>query len=172
MLHKKLFQGGIIMKSMIFLFFLLLVFGCNSDTPVQNNSDISTSFTLSNTSGVSETIFHSGESFDMHFVLHNFSGTDLIYNYTGYEVMFQMEQEDSIIASSIDGLGFYLNIMSGKVKDGESFTSNWRAPNTVTQDPKIILPVGTYKARVLHKNFFNNYQVPATKEILFSIVPP
>ena len=160
------------MKSIMFIVFLLLVFGCNSNQPVQNNSDISTSFTLSDTNGVSGTIFHSGESFDMHFVLHNFSGTEHTYTFTGYKVMFQIEQADSIIASSIDGYMFAQVLLSGKVKNGESFTSTWRAPNTVTQDPKIILPVGTYKARVLHKNFFNNYQVPATKEILFSIVPP
>ena len=157
-------------KIYFFLFVLLLLISCNNEDSGLMFNGIDTQFKLYDSNGVEKTIFKSGDDFEMRFLLVNLSGRDLSYHYTGIPVTFEIYQNDSIVATSVDGLTFAQVILGGALKNGESFKANWMAPNSPARDPKLILPVGNYKAFVKHYGFFDNSKLKESSPVEFEII--
>jgi hypothetical protein len=159
-------------KMKIQYFFLITLIGfiaCNDDNSSVMVTDISTQFKLYDTNGVEKTVFKSGEDFEMKFILFNLSGEDLTYHYTGVPVYFEIYQNDSIVATSYDGLSFPQVVLEDKVVSGKTFTSNWIAPNSIARNPKLALTSGNYKAIIKHFVFFDKFQIRESLPIEFLI---
>ncbi|MCZ2269009.1 MAG: hypothetical protein LC124_09175 [Ignavibacteriales bacterium] len=155
------------------IYFLLLagifLIACNEDNSSVGVYDVNTQFKLYDSNGVEKTTFKSGDDFEMRFSLVNLSGRDLSYHYTGIPVFFEIHQNDSIIATSVDGLSFAQVVLGGEVKNGAIFRDNWIAPNSLARDPKLILPAGNYKAFVKHYGFFDRVKLKDSKPVEFVI---
>ena len=154
-------------------FFLIVVIGftaCNDDNSSVGVNGVNTQFKLYDSNGVEKTAFKSGDDFEMRFLLVNLSGRDLSYHYTGIPVFFEIHQNDSIIATSVDGLSFPQVILGDEVKNGGIFRDNWIAPNSSARDPKLILPTGNYKAFVKHYGFFDNVKIKESSPVEFVII--
>jgi hypothetical protein len=155
------------------IYFLLLagifLIACNEDNSSVGVNGVNTQFKLYDSNGVEKTTFKSGDDFEMRFSLVNLSGRDLSYHYTGIPVFFEIHQNDSIIATSVDGLSFPQVILGDEVKNGETFSDNWVAPNSSARDPKLILPAGNYKAYIKHYGFFDNVKLKESSPVEFMI---
>lgn len=147
----------------------IFLIACNEDNSIVGVNGVNTQFKLYDSNGVEKTTFKSGDDFEMRFLLVNLSGRDLSYHYTGIPVTFEIHQNDSIIATSVDELTFAQVILSSSVKNGGFYKSNWLAPNSPARDPKLILPVGNYKAFVKHYGFFDNSKLKESNPIAFVI---
>ena len=155
------------------IYFLLLagifLIACNEDNSSVGVNGVNTQFKLYDSDGVEKTTFKSGDDFEMRFSLVNLSGRDLSYHYTGIPVFFEIHQNDSIIATSVDGLLFPQAVLGGEVKNGEIFMNNWMAPNSIERDPRLILSAGNYKALIKHYGFFDNVKLKENNPIDFEI---
>ena len=155
------------------IYFLLLagifLIACNEDNSSVEINGFNTQFKLYDSNGVEKATFKSGDDFEMRFSLVNLSGRDVSYHYTGLPVFFEIHQNDSIIATSVDGFSFIQVIIGDEVKNGDMFKANWIAPNTTARDPKIILPAGNYKAFVKHYCFFDNVKIKESSPVEFVI---
>ena len=155
------------------IYFLLLagifLIACNEDNSSVGVNGVNTQFKLYDSNGVEKTAFKSGDDFEMRFSLVNLSGRDLSYHYTGIPVFFEIHQNDSIIATSVDGLTFAQVILGAEVKNGGIFRDNWIAPNSSARDPKLILPAGNYKAFVKHYGFFDSVKLKESNPVEFVI---
>jgi hypothetical protein len=159
------------MKIIYFLLLaLIFLVACNEDNSSVGVNGVTTKFKLYDTNGVEKTTFKSGDDFEMRFLLVNLTGRDLSYHYTGIPVTFEIYQNDSIVATSVDGLTFAQVILGDALKNGESFNANWMAPNSPARDPKLILPVGHYKAFVKHYGFFDNSKLKESSPVEFEII--
>jgi hypothetical protein len=153
-------------------FFLIVVIGftaCNDDNSSVGVNGVNTQFKLYDSNGDEKTIFKSGDDFEMRFLLANLSGRDLSYHYTGTPVFFEIHQNDSIIATSVDGLSFPQVILGDELKNGRIFRDKWIAPNSSARNPKLILPAGNYKAFVKHYGFFDNVKIKESSAVEFVI---
>lgn len=158
------------MKIIYYLFLAgIFLIACNEDNSSVGVIGVSTKFKLYDINGVEKTNFQSGDDFEMRFLLVNLSGKDLSYHYTGIPVFFEIHQNDSIIATSVDGLTFAQVILGGEVKNSGVFRNNWIAPNSSARDPKLILPAGNYKAVVKHYGFFDNVKIRESSPVEFVI---
>jgi len=130
-------------------------------------------FTLADTLDNQSTVFHSGESFQMHFsVINSLPDTLVFIRYdSGPVVQFMIMQEDSVIASSVDGLCFIhlCIVFEGYFLPGDTIRAEWLAPTTLQQSPKIFLAPGVYKARVISP-LFDLEEIPAPEDIPFSVI--
>lgn len=158
------------MKKIYFLFLaVIFLIACNEDHSSVGVNGVNTQFKLLDSNGVEKTIFKSGDDFEMRFLLVNLSGSDLSYHYTGIPVFFEIHQNDSIVATSVDGLTFAQVVLGGAVKSGEFYKANWLASNSPAGDPKLILPAGNYKAFVKHYGFFDNIKLKESSPVEFVI---
>ncbi|MBK9098404.1 MAG: hypothetical protein IPM14_09900 [bacterium] len=158
------------MKIIYFLLFAgIFLIACNEDNSSVGINGVNTQFKLYDSNGVEKTTFKSGDDFEMRFSLVNLSGRDLSYHYTGIPVFFEIHQNDSIIATSVDGLSFPQVILGDEVKNGGIFRDYWIAPNSSARDPKLILPAGNYKAFVKNYCFFDNVKIKETSPVEFVI---
>jgi hypothetical protein len=150
-----------------FLLFVLLLSACFK--PIDGT--LTPEFTLSDTLGNPATEFYSGESFRMHFSIINILRDTLVF--TRYDggplVRFMIMQEDSVIATSMDGLDFYLPVFDDYFPPGDTIRAEWLAPTTPQQSPKVVLTPGVYKARVISW-IFNLEEIPAPEDIPFSVI--
>jgi len=166
---KKLKENEMI-KKYFFFFVLIPLIGCNDEDSSVMFNGINTQFKLYDTNGVEKTIFSSGDDFEIRFFIANLSGRDLSYHYTGIPVTFEIQQNDSIVATSVDGLAFPQVILGDEVKNGETYKASWIAPNSPAREPKISLPVGNYKALVKHYGFFDKFHIKESTPIEFLII--
>jgi hypothetical protein len=156
-------------KIYFFLFILIPLISCNEEDSSLMFNGVYTQIKLYDTNGVEKTIFKSGEDFEMRFFVTNQSGMDLSYHYTGIPVTFEIHQNDSVVATSVDGLTFAQVILGSSVKNGETYIANWLAPNSSARDPKISLKAGNYKAFVKHYGFFDKFQIKETSPTEFTV---
>jgi hypothetical protein len=128
-------------------------------------------FTLADTLDNQSTVFHSGESFQIHFsVINSLPDTLVFTRYDGGPlVRFMIMQEDSVIASSVDGWGFVEPVFEDYFPPGDTIRAEWQAPTTPQQSPKVVLTPGVYKARVISW-IFNLEEIPAPEDIPFSVI--
>ncbi len=136
-----------------------------------NDGTLTPEFALSDTLGNPTTEFYSGESFRIHFSVVNTLRDTLTYTRydTGPVVRFMIMQEDSVIATSVDGLGFHLPVFEDYFLPGDTIKAEWLAPTTPWQDPKCILESGIYKASVISP-IFDHEKIRSVSDIQFSII--
>lgn len=150
-----------------FLLFVLLLSACFE--PIDGT--LTPEFTLSDTLGNPATEFYSGESFLMHFSIINILRDTLVF--TRYDggplIRFMIMQEDSVIATSMDGLGFHEPVFDDYFPPGDTIRAEWLAPTTPQQSPKVVLTPGEYKARVISW-IFDLEEIPAPEDMPFSVI--
>ena len=158
---------------LIFTFFILLLI---NSCIVENDSisyPINVSFTLSDSTGMDKYVFQTNEEFIVNFKIENNSENELNYYSALPVVYFQIVQEDSVICSSCDKMGFPGVMVNGKIKSGDVFEIKWFGPNSDGRKNSadlIVLQPGHYQIEVFHKSFFSEYKLPNTKAINFDVV--
>jgi hypothetical protein len=127
-------------------------------------------FTLTDTLGISDRYFNSGELFNLDFILVNTSPDTMFYTKydSGPDVRFEIILDDSVVASSMDGYGAYQMVEDAFLAPNDTMSGHWLAPTTPEQDPKITLASGLYKATVSYPDF-DGPEVNPVDEILFLI---
>ena len=95
-----------------------------------------------------------GDDFNLNFTITNNTGRDLTFHHSGPPVIFRLETDDSLVASSTDGLVWAAVILEGTLAHGESYSTTWRAPNTPWSGKHIIPRPGQYRATVRAGCFF------------------
>jgi hypothetical protein len=164
-------RGEIDMKfNKIILLLAFCLIACNQSTS-PDTIVLDASFALTDTLGQSKSQFHEGENFYLTFNLVNTSKDTLTY-YQGNSsppILFQILQDDSVCASSIDGYVFILVVGQGKFAPSQNLNSEWKAPTTPAQIPKVTLQPGNYKAMVFHPNF-DQAEVNEIPPISFEVV--
>jgi hypothetical protein len=155
----------------IFGLIAICINGCNQSTS-PSDKPLTTTFTLTDTSGQTVSQFHSGEEFKLAFTVTNTTKDTLTFyrGSTAPAVIFQIMKNDSVIASSVDGYAFLAVVLGGYVAPGQSLQGEWKAPNTPAQNPKVLLNPGSYQAKVLFPNF-NQAKVNPVSSITFSVSP-
>ncbi len=154
----------------LILFVIIGLTSCSNENSVGVINGISTNFKLLNANGKESTSFKSDENFQMKFSVTNLSGNMLSYHYTGVPVIFGIVQNDSVVATSVDGLTFAQVVLGGSIKNGDTYRINWTAPYSPGRQSKFILSPGKYEAVVIHKRFFDNYQLKSTEPIEFTVI--
>ena len=151
----------------IIILFCLTITACF--TPFDKT--LAPEFTLTDTLDNQSTVFHSGESFQMNFsVVNSLPDTLIFIRYdTGPIVRFMIMQNDSVIATSVDGLGFPQPVFEDHFPPGDTIRAEWLAPTTLQQSPKVVLAPGRYKARV-YSWFFDLEEISAPEDIVFSVI--
>jgi len=126
----------------------LILSGCEI-FDIQQNRDMNTSFTLTDTLGQTADIFHSGEDFILTANLINTLDDTVFYDIrnSGPLVFFTLLQGDSVVASSSDGMGSHCVIIPSYSAPGDTQSVSWTAPTTLTQVPSVTLEPGFYTAR-------------------------
>ena len=84
-------------------------------------------------------------------------------------VIFEILKDDSVISSSVDGYSFVQVLLGGHLTPKDTLKDQWQAPNTLYQNPKVILTPGLYQARVLFPAF-GQTATSSHLDIAFSIV--
>lgn len=87
----------------------------------------------------------------------------------GPVVRFMIMWEDSVIATSIDGLGFRLPVFEDYFLPGDTMKAEWLAPTTPWQDPKYILEPGVYMACIISQ-IFDHEKIRSVSDIKFSVI--
>ena len=160
------------MKYILSIFILFTVQSCifNSNPFPEN---VQVTFTLSDTADTEKYVFNEGEEFVAHFKLENRSGEKLNYYTSMPIIVYEVLQGKSVIARSTDFMSYIAVMISGKINDGESFEDSWKGPNSrgrIDEGKSVVLKPGRYAVKVLHKSFFNEYQMPETKALVFDVI--
>ena len=123
----------------IIIFALALVFinACNQGTS-PSEEGLNAVFTLTDTTGRTASSFHANEEFLLSFELVNTTRDTLFFYLSSSEppVIFRIDQDINIIASSTDGYVFLMMASKGYIAPNESLKGKWRAPTTLYQNPK------------------------------------
>jgi hypothetical protein len=163
----------------LLIFFGILVSILISCNDINNSNDsfikenIYASFSITDTNGVEKNKFLQGEDFILKFQVKNESGKDLHYTYSYPIIVFEIFNEDTVVASSTDFTAYIHPVEKSVVKNNSSFLDEWKGPNTlgrILENQKIILDVGIYKAKVYHGVFFDEYHIPPINDIEFEII--
>jgi hypothetical protein len=159
------------MKSIKFSILLTFcVIACNQITSPDDNK-LNASFIMTDTLGQSVSQLYSGESFYLSFYLTN-TGKETLTYYSGSSappIIFRITKDDSIAASSIDGYDFTMVVSEGRLEPDRKLDSNWKAPTTPAQSPKVILQPGKYMALVFYPNF-NEAKINKILPISFEVI--
>ena len=148
----------------------ILFAGCDIlKTKSSDNAGLTADFSLSDTTGHASTVFRSGEQFLMSFSVVNTTNDTLTYHYSEPPVVFSILKNRSVVASSIDGYAFPMNVNTGLVAPGKALANSWKAPNTPAQNPKVVLAPGTYEASVSFSQF-DEAKVDPVPTISFSVI--
>ena len=135
------------------IFILLVVaglVGCDfGEHTLTSLEPLSATVRLTDTLGHDVSTFHAGEGFDISFALTNTTGTTLTFykGDSGPNVVFKIWRGDSVVSTSVDGYLFTHIPHTYQLEPGQSLQEHWRAPNTPTQTPKIVLSPGLYALR-------------------------
>gem|GEM_PF-2784206 len=129
------------------------------------------SFVLTDTTGYPKSIFSRGEQFNLSFAYINTTADVMTYvkGSSAPSVIFEILKNDSVVASSVDGMGFAQVLIGGSLAPNDTLMGQWRAPNTPYQFPKVILSPGSYKARALYPTF-GQAAASSHLDIPFSVV--
>ena len=155
------------------LFVTLLVNACSSPTSSNTgNGSLTATFTLTDTTGKRVDQLHSGEAFVLSFMLINITKDTLIsHNMFMQPVIFSILENDSTVATSIDGMVFQQWMVDWHIAPGDSLQLKWKAPAPLAfPNWKVVLRPGTYTATVAFPNFQQG-KVNPVSPIIFSITP-
>ena len=149
---------------------ILAIAGCESGEQA-SVEPITPSFQLTDTTGHTAVVFHSGDDFEMTYTVRN--ATDQVFTYhtstSGPPIWFAILHNDSVLATSLDGYAFTEIPSTGYVQPGQILERSWRGPNTPVRDPQIFLTPGSYMIRGLFVGF-DEIQVKQPAPIAFSII--
>lgn len=158
------------MKAAFLISLVVLAFrSCDLFSPMEPDNGMRVTFAIADTTGQSRTTFRTGESFDLIFAITNLTGKDQIYRHSGPTVIFEIRQADSTITSSVDGLAWVQVVESGVLRNGQTETQTWRAPNSPARQPRIELAPGDYFARAVMRYGFQKAPVVEPPDIPFRI---
>lgn len=154
--------------------FILLALGCKYGNDADFDIErITTRFFTSDTNNIEKTTFKSQEEFIVKFEVNNKSGSALKY-YSPLPVLsYDIIKGDSIICSSTDLMTYAAMMINSEIKNGDSYTNQWFAPNTLGRldgNEIISLLPGIYQINVNHKYSFEEYNLPKTKLISIEII--
>jgi hypothetical protein len=154
----------------VFLLLPLFLRGCDQFffSPIIP-AGVTTTLTLSDLFGRPSSAFHSGQDFDVQFMLANMTSRDICYSYSPPEMSFKISLGDSVVATSIDGMAFPAVIVPGCVRAGETYRNHWIAPNSPVRAPRISLPPGIYTVKALHPALADP-RVPPLQPVRFTII--
>ena len=159
------------MKFMKFYLFLAFcIVACDQSTS-PDDIVLEATFALTDTLGKTTSQFHSGDNFYLSFFLTNTSKDTLTY-YRGSSapsILFQILKDDSVVASSTDGYAFLMVVTRGSLAPGQKLDSDWKAPTTPAQYPRVILQPGQYKSVVFSPDF-NEAKMEKASPISFEVI--
>lgn len=162
------------MKKIISIILLFLLLSCSiTDSDEMYKSQVYANFTISDTNFVNKNTFMQGEDFILSFSISNMSEKSLHYSHGYPTIHYTIYKGDTIIANSTDYMIYLQPFFTEELSKNEKISDFWKAPNTdgrLSSNKKLILEVGTYKARVHHQAFFVEYILPQLKDIEFEIV--
>jgi len=156
-------------KINFFALFSFIICACSQST-FPSNQDLETTFALTDTLGQTASQFHRGEEFRLSYILTNNTKDTLTYyrGNSGPSIIFQIQKNDSVIASSVDGYAFAMIAFTSQLAPGHSLKEDWIAPTTPVQYPKVVLDPGQYRAMVSYPNF-KQAKVDTVFPILFTV---
>lgn len=158
------------MKAAFLISLVVLAFrSCDLFSPMEPDNGMRVTFAIADTTDQSRTTFRTGESFDLIFAITNLTGKDQIYRHTGPTVILEIRQTDSTIASSVDGLAWVQEVACGVLRNGQTQTYSWRAPNSWARQQRIELQPGDYFARAAMRYGFQKAPVVEPPDIPFRI---
>lgn len=144
------------MKTLAVLAFICMcAIACNQGTSPLNGP-LPVSFTMTDTAGQTISQVHPGEDFLLSFKLTNTTPDTLNYVWanSGPSVVFRIQNNDSVLASSVDGYIFLMDAPHRYLSPGQSLQTEWKAPTTPAQNPKVMLTSGSYEATVYFPSFY------------------
>lgn len=155
-------------------FFILTAFvinNCTQSTSPPSDIILNGTFSLMDTTGQSSTQFSSGEEFRLIYSLTNNSKDTLTYyrGNSGPAIIFEIQKNDNVVASSVDGYAFEAIAFKNHLAPGKSLSGNWLAPTTPAQYPKAVLGPGQYKATVSYP-IFQEAKVDTVSPIYFTVI--
>lgn len=158
------------MKAAFPISLVVLAFrSCDLFSPMEPDNGMRVTFAIADTTGQSRATFRTGESFDLIFAITNLTGKDQIYRHTGPTVILEIRQADSTIASSVDGLAWVQVVESGVLRNGQTHTHNWRAPNSPATKSTIKLAPGDYFAHAVMRYGFHEVTIMEPPDIPFRV---
>ncbi len=173
MFKRRVFREGFMRLKYVFIFCLLLLVSCIFNTET-GQEQVESVFILSDTSDVEQNTFHENEAFEVIYSIHNRSKKTLSYHSGIPVVFFKIWQNDALVCSSTDYMGYAAILITGTIPPDSLLRFSWRAPNTSGRKSaqKIInLKAGLYEVEVLHPAFFDEYKLSQTKTLPLEIVP-
>lgn len=143
------------MKAAFLISLVVLAFrSCELFSPMEPDNGMRVTFAIADTTGQSRATFRTGESFELILAITNLTGKDQVFRHTGPTVIFEIRQADSTIASSVDGLAWVQVVESGVMRNGQTHTHNWRAPNSPATESTVKLAPGDYFTRAVMRYGF------------------
>jgi hypothetical protein len=160
------------MKQSRFIVVILLasLVGCDLGEP-QSSGSITTDFRLRDMNGNESNTFRSGIEFQMHLTLTNETRHIQDFTFGAPTVFFEVRIGDSLVCTSVDGLAFVQVVERGRILAGQTFSHEWRAPNSPVLPGRIVLQPGQYIARASIGYSFDNFDRLPARELTFTIMP-
>jgi len=161
----------------IFVIFSILLFTLVScdlfESEEFSKDNVLSSFSITDTNGVSKNQFKVGEDFVLTFSVINMSDKPLHYTYSYPIIVYSILSADSVAATSTDYMMYIQPIIQEDLTNAEEFIDFWIGPNTpgrIASIGKLTLPVGNYTARINHSVFFDEYSSSPLEDIDFQVV--
>jgi len=149
---------------------------CDNHKIVNNQTNykgILVTFTISDTNGVEKHIFKSTEEFVVDFKVTNHSGEKIRY-FSGMPVVsYSIFNKFTVVATSMDFMGYAAVMVTNTILNGEVFTEQWIGPNTMgrkAENDLIELNPGNYQIGVTHTSLFSEYRLPQTEPVQIEII--
>ena len=130
-----------------------------------------TELRLFDRNGNEANVFRVGEEFDMRLSVTNRTDNPQSFTFGRPRFFFQVRIGDSLVSSSTDGIAFITIVERGTLRQGQSDSDVWRAPNSEATPGRIVLPLGQYQARALFGGVFDEFGMLPAKTMSFTVVP-
>ena len=144
----------------------LIAAGCGLLSPGGKDSKLSATITVTDTTGKTNTQFHSGEPFDVSFFLRNTRSDSVSYGMAGSIALFEIYEGNLMVSSSNMGCPIPQIVINGSLPPGDTLMFNWRAPSGCTP---VTLSPGSYQIRSRSPGFDTSKVNPA-QPIVLSII--
>lgn len=111
----------------------LIAAGCGLLSPGGKDSKLSATITVTDTTGKTNTQFHSGEPFDVSFFLRNTRSDSVSYGMAGSIALFEIYEGNLMVSSSNMGCPIPQIVINGSLPPGDTLMFNWRLQADVPQ---------------------------------------
>jgi hypothetical protein len=127
--------------------------------------------TLTDASGRTRGYFTILEVATVHVTITNSSGMRLPYSYSWSPIFIEIQEGDSIIATSLDGLTSVQMLSYDVLEVGHSIVFDWAPPQTPWNGRRPGLNAGLYKAAVRYQGLFDRFRLKEPESIEFRVYP-